>query len=149
MGYERFKPVDKPYRFYLEQGTPWKKPKDRGRTPSENRAAIAKVDQLVDEAGLTKTQACCKVELHLNTYYVIKRKDGRPPTPPEMVKKVKAANNAGGPGRPRKDSKKNKLVTIDTTEGVPLSALQQSLEIINHEVTQLQALGINLQIMFG
>lgn len=127
----------------LLKTVPWQRPMDRGRTPRENRAAVAKVDQLVRLTQCTKTEAFCQVGLNFNTYYKIKRADGNPPTPSDLVPQIRAANNCGGPGKP-----KGYKVTIGTTgvKDTPIRRVQEHLSVIQESVDALKKLGLNLEL---
>lgn len=148
--------MEHPYARYLELFD-WRRPLDRNRTPNENRAAIAKVDQLVAEARargekLTKERACCKVDLNYNgTYYKLKREDNLSPTEANMVKLIRAANNPGGPGRPRKRKKCtdaiNKVVAVDTTDmACPIVRIQEDLQVIQDKLAGLRDVGVFLRL---
>jgi hypothetical protein len=122
----------------------WRRPLDRGRTPSENRAAIAKIDQLVEETGCTKTKAFCQIKLNFNTYYKIKREDGFAPTPHNLCAQVRASNNVGGPGKPKgyKSHGHCKHKTV-------LKQMRESLDLIEREAKTLRSFGVDITLAVG
>jgi hypothetical protein len=130
----------------------WHRPLDRGRTPSENRAAIAKVDQLVADTDCTKTHAFCQIELNFNTYYKIKRADGVTPTPHSLVHKVRAANNPGGPGRAagyKYKPPKKKAKARDKFFCNPVDEIQSRLTTLQSQIERLRDLGVDLRVTVG
>ena len=141
------------YTPYLEKAD-WRKPVDRPRTQTENRAAIAKVDQLVETIpGCTKTQAFCRVGLNFNRYYQIKRQDGAPSTPCHLIDKVRSPNSAGSPGRPKgvcmtKDE--NRIIQIDTTlKSSTLTKVQKNLAALEKHMAELKTLGVTVRLALG
>lgn len=131
------------YEKFLKKAD-WHRPTDRGRTPTETRAAIARVDQLVAVTGCTKSKAFCQIDLNFNTYYKTKREDGFAPTPANLIGKVRTPNGCGGPGKPKGHKSKGycKHKTV-------LTQMRESLDLVEREMKSLRGFGVDITLTIG